>query len=237
MRYHILRDFDSEVAANEYLEQHLSNTDFRKRAIEKALSENQLERALELCLDGEARDTRWPGLVSQWKKYRYTVYEKQNNRAGQKELAFEFTADGDFEYFLTLKNFYTPDEWPLELSNLLKFIKKTCAYRNDIYVKILIHEHLAWDLLEYCKQSVSRITELYPHLVPQYADDVDSIFLTHINHAARQASSRGMYHEVCNIISAYKKACGKKRAGRIIAELQAAHSRQRAFLDELAHIE
>jgi hypothetical protein len=129
------------------------------------------------------------------------------------------------------------DEWPAELSNLLKVIKANRAFSNDIYVKILIHKYLTEELLAYCKQSVSSVTELYPHLVPQYADDVDSMFLAHINHAAGQASSRGMYHEVCNIISKYKKARDKKRAGRVIEELQAAHSRQRASLNELAHIE
>jgi hypothetical protein len=236
MRYHILCDFESEAAADEYLERYLSNPDFRRHAIEKAVSKNRLERALELCLAGEVQDKGLLGLVSQWKKYRYSVYEKQNNRAGQKELAFEFAMGGDFEYFLTLKNCYTTDEWPGELSNLLKFIKDNRIYRNDIYVKILIHEHLIADLLEYCKQSVSTITELYPHMVPHYADDVDSMFLAYINRKAESASSRTAYHEVCNIISKYKKACGKKRADHIIAELQTVHRRQRAFLDELARI-
>jgi hypothetical protein len=222
---------------NEYLEQHLSNLDFRKRAIEKAMSENKLERALELCVEGETQDNDRSGYVSNWKKYRYSIYKKQNNRVGQKELAFEFAAAGDFEYFLTLKNFYTADEWPAELSNLLKVIKANRIYRNDIYVKILIHEHLTAELLEYCKQSVSRVTELYPHLIPQYADDVDSMFLTHINHAAERASARKAYNEVCGIINIYKKACGKERADILIAALQTAHNRQSAFLDELAHIE
>jgi hypothetical protein len=63
------------------------------------------------------------------------------------------------------------------------------------------------------------------------------MFLALIHRAAEQASSRTAYHDVCETIGTYKKACGKERADLVIAELQTAHRRQRAFLDELAHIE
>jgi hypothetical protein len=108
IQYTIIRRFDGEKAANKYIEQHLSNNDFRKIAITQALAENRFEWALKLCLDGEKADAQYPGLVSDWRRFRYTVYEKQNNAADQKELALLFILDGDFDYFPKLKKLCTP---------------------------------------------------------------------------------------------------------------------------------
>jgi hypothetical protein len=90
--------------------------------------------------------------------------------------------------------------------------------------------------LEYCQQHIYRIKELYPHLLQEYADEVNNIFLELINDESKRASTRQAYHEVCKIIGKYKKACGKKGAALVVAELQAAYPRKTAFLDELSRI-
>ncbi|GMO56296.1 MAG: hypothetical protein Ta2A_01400 [Treponemataceae bacterium] len=195
---------------------------------------------MSLCFDGETVDTEYPGWRSNWQEYRYAIYEKQGNIDGQKELAAQFTLQGDFDYFLKLKALYQSDkgqsaDWQSVLDDLLQTMESGKRYFNN-YIEILIHEHLQERILKHCKKASAAIKRLYPHLLPEYLDDVDALLLQCIREDAKRASSREMYRSVCEIIRDYKKACGKTRAGSIIAELQEQHPRQPAFLDELRKI-
>jgi hypothetical protein len=232
----IISRFDGEEAATAYTEQHLDNDKFRKKVIEQALAENHLDRALKLCLDGEELDKERAGLVANWKKLRYAVYEKQNDLDGQKSLAPEFVMAGNFDYYLKLKSLYKTAAWPAVLERILVMMEKDRYARSDIYVKILIQEHLTDRILRYCQKYNSSITELYKHLLPEHSSDVEQIFLQYIRSCAQEASSRGAYNKVCGIIEYYAKARGKKRAEAIIQELREQHRRQPAFLDELTRV-
>jgi hypothetical protein len=232
----IISRFDGEEAAITYMEQHLDNNQFRKKVIERALGENRLKQALELCLDGEKLDSEYAGLVTDWKKLRYAVYEKQNDIKGQKSLAPEFIMAGDFDYFLKLKSLYKAAGWATARERLLVMIEKDRYARSDIYVKIIVHEHLTERILRYCQKYNSEITKLYQHLLRKYSADVEQIFLEYIGLRAQQASSRTAYQEVCAIIEHYAKACGAKNAEAVIQELQEQHRRQPAFLDELSRV-
>lgn len=233
--YTIISRFDGEKAVTVYMEQHLDNDRFRKTVIEQALAKNHLERALKLCLDGENMDHKYAGLVKNWKKLRYAVYEKQKDLAGQKSLAPEFIMDGDFDYYLKLKSLYKRG-WAVALERLLLMMEKEQYGQSDIYVKILVHEHLAERILRYCQKNNSEITKLYKHLLPEHSSAVEQIFLQYIRSRAQQASNRTAYHEVCGTIGSYAKACGKKGAEAVIQELREQHRRQPAFLDELTRV-
>ena len=233
--YTIISRFDGEEAAAAYMEQHLDNDRFRKTVIEQTLAKNHLERALKLCLDGENMDHEYAGLVMNWKKLRYAIYEKQKDIAGQKSLALEFIMDGDFDYYLKLKSLYKQG-WAVTLEQLLLMMEKKQYSRSDIYVKILVHEHLAERILRYCQKNIAEITKLYKHLLPEHSSAVEQMFLQYIRPLAQQASDRKAYHEVCGIIESYAKACGKKGAEAVIQELREQHRRQPAFLDELTRV-
>jgi hypothetical protein len=232
----IISRFDGEEAATEYMEQHLDNDGFRKKVIEQALAENRLERALELCFDGEKLDNKHAGLVKDWKKLRYAVYEKQNDIDGQKSLAPEFIMDGDFDYFIKLKSLYKAAGWATTLERILVMMEKDRYARSDTYVKILVHERLTGRILRYCQKHNSAIIELYRHLLPEHSSDVEQLFLQYIRLGAQQASNRNAYNSVCGIIEHYAKACGKKSAEALIQELREQHPRQPAFLDELNRV-
>jgi hypothetical protein len=107
---------------------------------------------------------------------------------------------------------------------------------NDTYIKILVSEHLQERLMNHCRKNPFSVTKLYPHLLPEYRQDVDALFTQYIRPKAEHASTRGMYQDVCNIIREYAEACGKKNAKNILLELQEKYRRQPAFLDELGKI-
>ena len=78
-------------------------------------------------------------------------------------------------------------------------------FYKDIHMKILIHEKMYPELLEYCKNNIAQITEYYKHLLPDYKDEVAEIFLSYVKRTASQASDRRLYAGVCEIIKKYAK--------------------------------
>ena len=227
----IIERFEGSEAAGMYVEQHLENSDFRKSAIQKALNENQLDRALKLCTEGEMAEISYAGLVSQWREMRYSIYEKQNDTENQKKLAYGFVLDGKFEYFLKLKNLHTPDEWEKILDSILIVLKQ--GRNQHIYVEVLVHEKKKKPLLEYCETHTSAVDNLYEHLLPEYKAETEVLFLKYIRQEAGNASDRRQYRDVCSIIEHYKNACGGKKAAEIKSELLEKYAKRPAFKDEL----
>jgi hypothetical protein len=108
---------------------------------------------------------------------------------------------------------------------------------HGVYIDICIQEHLSEKLLALCRADPPDYLErLYPHLVPDYANELDPLFTSRIRNKAKQAGGRSAYQRVCDLIRHYIKACGKSGAGEIIKELLEAHRRQPAFVDELGRI-
>jgi len=230
----IIEKFDGVEAADAYIEQNLDNRDFREIAIQKAMDENRLDRALKLCLEGEIADGAYIGVVWKWKEMRYSIYERHNNTESQKKLAYEFVLDGKFEYFLKLKKLYRFDEWEKILQNLLSVLKNSRS--QNIYVDILVHEEKKQLLLEYCEKYMSAVVKLYSHLLPEYIFEVEMIFLEYIRKEAGSASDRKGYNSVCEIIKHLNKACGSQKANELKTELLQKYAKRPAFVDELKKI-
>jgi len=233
MQYEIIKQFDGESAAVSYMEQHLDNSDFKRTAIKIAIADGLYERALTLCLDGENKDSRSPGLVCEWKEYRYIVYKKTKNLSAQKMLGLDFVLNGNFDYFLRLKSLYSKEEWVSVLQNIVEVLEN--SKETGVYVKIIIHEKLKQKLLEYCYKYISSVNSYYTHLLPEYKKEVGALFIMYIRNRAQAANNRNGYRDVCDIIRNYIKACGKS-AYAIRDELALKHARQPAFLDELRKI-
>ena len=232
LQFEIIKQFNSETSAFDYLEQHLdNNTDFRRIAIQAAISGAQYDRALKLCLEGEQKDVKYPGLLKDWKKFRYAVYEKIEDTQSQKTLALELLLQGSFEYFEKLKVLYTEDEWPAVLQDVLE--KSENNNWGNIYVDILIHENLKSRLLEYCKKHIHTIKSYYTHLLPEYINDVGTIFMQYIHDRAKDAGSRSHYRNICELLKDYKKACGNEAMYKLRDELKEKYSKRPTFLDEL----
>jgi len=227
----IITGFDGEEKADAYLERNLDNNDFRKTLIEKAISKGQLDRALELCLDGESSDAAWPGLVRRWQELRFSVHERKGDVLPQKILASRFVLDGHFEYYPKLKALYAEADWPDARDKLLADF----GGRNNsgVYVKILVAEGLKPGIMEYCRKFPLSLTDLYKHLVPDYKDEIQVLFTELIRSSVARASDRARYHDVCGIIKHFRKACGKTPASEIISELMETYKKRPAFVDEL----
>ena len=173
LQYDIISEFDGEEAASEFINNHLENDRFREVAVENAIDKKDYDKALDLCSEAEKQSGNYRGQTDKWKKLRYRIYEETGNTNDQKELAYEFTLDGVFEYYLKLRKLYAGNsedtgEWHQVFDDILSSVIK--PYPKSIYTEILIHENIKPELLEYCKNSSYTIVNYYQHLLPDYKD-------------------------------------------------------------------
>lgn len=83
----------------------------------------------------------------------------------------------------------------------------------------------------------SSIQNLYPHLIKNHKDEVNSIFKTYFELASERVYDRKKYKQVCSIIKTYMKACDESSAFQLMNELKERYKKRPAFLDELEKLE
>lgn len=230
----IFEQFDDPEKVERFIYDNIHHSDFREKVILLEMKKRVYDKVISLCLEGEKANQR-PGLVKQWKEYRYQAYEQLGDVENQKELAKELLFGNDFGYYSILKRLYSLNEWKEELSKIVEEFQKQ-PYQTDAYLSILKAEQLTEQILEYCKSWPSNITNLYPYLIESYFEEVNQLFIRYIRKEAEKASDRKKYKNVCKEIKTYKNACGDIHSRRLIGELKEMYQRRPAFVDELLKI-
>jgi polyhydroxyalkanoate synthesis regulator phasin len=224
---------DSTIDA--FIEESLGHDKFREKAIKRSLDRNEYEKAEQLCLEGEKKDTSYAGLIYKWKDYRYQVYEQQGDPESQRRLAHELvTRYYEYKDYERLKNLYSTEEWQEVFEKLLSELES--GHSRGLYLTIITEEKLEDRILEYATMKPSSIVELYPYLIDNHLSEVNNLFVDMIMYDAENASERRLYKQVCKDIKKYKKACGETNSRKLIEELMSKYPRRPAFLDELQKI-
>ncbi|UOQ83595.1 SWIM zinc finger family protein [Gracilibacillus salinarum] len=231
----LIEQFDPVEKREAFLESNIDSSKFRKRVIHDNVDQANYEKVVALCLDGEERDKQYPGLERQWQEYRYQAYEALHDEPNQKSLGMSLLLNGDYDYFLKIKQLYSEKEWPQVLEYITDHLSQT-GFNGNVYVRILKEEGLTEKLLAYCQNHPGTIADLYPHLQKEYPEHVTDIFIEFIHVMAERSSNRKGYRDVCRVIKTFRKACGQEKANVIIKELESKYYRKPAFLDELARV-
>ena len=224
--------------ASQFINNHLEFSAFRKMAIEKEIENENYESALKICEEGEENDSKYPGLLKQWKEYRLQVYEKIEDIEKQKDILVEFVLDNEYEAYGKLKELYTPDEWKFALENIFDLFEgRSSDYLPHVYEYIAKAENRTDKILKYVEQAPSTVIELYTFLVDDYPEKVEDIFIKHILFEAEQATERKRYRFVCKKLLVYKEACGESKFNTLVQDLKDTYERKPAFVNELEKIE
>ena len=237
IRYNIIKIYEGNSKAKEFINQNLHYPNFRKMAIWHAMKNNDYQQVEKLAKEGETNDKHLPGLLSQWKELRYEAYKKSRQLEKQRKLAEEFILEGQYKYYKDLKNTYNKKEWNFVYPQIISALenKEEHSYRN-VYTQILIEEGEKKKLLNHVKKQPSKIEKYWKHLVPDYKEEVYAVFSHYIEQKAAVASNRKNYQEVCHIIRLLKKAGGHEQAREIIQLLLNKYPKKPAFRDELLKI-
>lgn len=119
--FDLVQKYGTTEEANQFLQNHLHYSSFRKRLIDQYLKKNTFEKAIALALDGEKQDQKYAGLVQDWKE-RYKAYKGLCWKEEQEKLAKELLLAGNFQYYWELKDLTKKEtkEFYLELKKEIK---------------------------------------------------------------------------------------------------------------------
>ena len=236
IRYHLVIKHDGQKRAQEFIKKNLQYSNFREMAIEIAMNKKDYDYVIKLTLDGEDKDKSLRGLVEQWKKYRYKAFQLSGKLDEQRGLAMDFILNGSFEYYKELKDTYATKEWPSVYPKIIFLLENQNKTFQDVYTRILIEEGEKQKLLEYVQGSPSSVETYYKHLIPEFKEEIYTVFLQYIEQSAARAGNRRDYQGVCAIIRNLNKAGGKERASEIKQKLFNNYANRPAFRDELSKV-
>ncbi|MEH7493817.1 SWIM zinc finger family protein [Neobacillus niacini] len=235
LQFEIIEKCDGPSAAEKFVYKNIKISDFREKAITRALENSDYEKVLELSISGEEVDKSYRGLVHKWKEYRYQAFECLGDIENQRELANELLFNNEYSYYAKLKELYKQDEWTEVLYRIIESFEKE-RYQSSVYIEILKEEKLTKQIIEYCKKHKSLIIDLYPYLMESYFEEANDLFINYIELSAEGTSDRRGYRNVCKLIKTYKKAFGTIHSHKLIAQLNQKYQKRPAFIDELGEI-
>ncbi|WP_156292104.1 DUF6880 family protein [Oceanobacillus salinisoli] len=223
--------------AEQFVKENLQFDEFREMAIAKEMENGNYQSALSLCEAGEKNDSKYPGLMKQWKQYRLQIYEALEDIVKQKEILLEFVYDNEYEAYGKLKDLYPPEQWKMVIEEIFDGLEDKSGYLPHMYEYIAKAENRADKILQYCELYPMTILELYPYLLEEYTGKVDELFKRHIKGEAEHASERKQYRNVCEKLKIYNNACGESKFQDLVHELKQIYHRKPAFVNELEKVE
>lgn len=233
-KYHFLSKWKSDEERRAFLKDGMANPDLRSIAIEEAILAKDVAAALVLIDDGIRHDAALPRLVRRWEKYAFSIHAERHDAASVRELAGRFLRDGEFGYYDAYLETFPEENRDAEVDALLAELSEN-HNGSEIFPKILVAEKRFAALMDYCEADPNRILKFHSHLRDRYPDRVEECFFRWIMEAAKPASSRNQYRDVCERILLYRKICGGDHR-RVVGILRELYSRKPAFMDELKRL-
>jgi hypothetical protein len=243
LKYRIVLKTKGDESASTFLEENLSFSNIRNKAIEYAFKKGDFGKAKAYAYDGiEQHKKAKPGLVNDWNDWLLKIAVEENDTEKVIELAKSLLLSrigSKKDYFKILKKFTRKDEWEFFFSELIDDIeKKDSHYSFDLIAKLLIREGKWNDLFEH----VSKNPDLYvlntyeKHLKRDYAPELAGMYADAIDDYLKYNMGRNYYQTACDFIRCIYKLDQKKVADTLIEQLTNKYPRRRALIEELKGI-
>ena len=242
IRYDILLKIKGEEVANAYLEEHLNNSYLRGMAIQKAMDKKDYDKAIVLAKDGIKYDRKdRPGLVTEWNNWLLKIAQARQDTKEIIHYARFLLIDSfsnEQDYYQILKDHIPPDEWESFVEEIVKELKRSTRYHEDLLANIFIREEW-WDrLLELVKEIGHPSTAEYyeSYLKKLYPEELAQIYERGIFDSLQNATGRKHYQTACRYIRKIKKLGLPEKANEIVESLRALYPRRPALLEELNQV-
>ncbi|WP_318503087.1 hypothetical protein [Bacillus sp. T3] len=235
--FQLIEQYGSQEDAEQFIYEHLQFSSFREKLITNYLQAENYHKVIEVAKEGEIQDQQYRGLLSKWKKYRYTAYKSLSLKKEQSQLAKELLLAGDFDYYHDLKEIAQEEHQGDFYTKLKEELKTEKGWNHrDIFLKMIEFENDLEEMLEFVRKNPSYIENYSKKLSQQYKEEVIEIYQKYITSIARNSSNRREYQGVCRKIKEYKKIAGKPKQVDLINELMSLNKKRPAFLDELGKL-
>jgi hypothetical protein len=236
LRYELIKKFDGEKAAAEFLWEHRCFSRCRELVMQEAMATKDYDKAEKLALEGEEYDKNFAGLVKKWKERRFEIYQLDKKLDKMQEVSHELAMSGDFTYYQKLKKLYNPTEWAQIYPGIITMLAGQSGYMDNIYTNAIVEEKEWGRLLEYVKKNPYRVLEFHQHLLADYREQVYEIFRGLILRDAARSNKRSDYQRVCSYLRVLVKIGGSNMVTDLIKQLTFEYTRRPAFREELQKV-
>jgi len=244
LKLKLIRKTESEENAQQFLEANLTNSDFRREILLKAIDDKEYNRAIELAKEGILLDEKdKPGLADEWQWHLLQIYQQQNDTTNiilQARYLFLNTSRYTPKDMLDiLKKQIPPSEWQAYFNQLVEDRKK--SERNvgfnriaEMYVWEQQWENLMALLLK--NPSLENISGYEKYLAPKYASQLIGLYQSGILRYMVHHVSRDHYKVACSYIGRMIKIGGREEANILIKNLRTLYPKRSALMDELGRV-
>ena len=230
--YNLIKTFDGDDAAHNFVWENLDYDNFRDIAINLSMTKKEYRTVIKLCTDIPKTDDIDSVRLFKWKNDLLEAYRQMGDTANEKIVLEDLIIQGKTEYYDDLKKLYSDDEWKDELELIIEMLKDEKSLIQK-YLEILILENKQDLIVECCLENPEHILNVYNNLDILNKRLLHERFEEYIMRLAENANTRSDYKIICEILGELEKKCNKSLSDQIITELRDKYSRKTAFIEEL----
>jgi hypothetical protein len=226
---------DEEI--NNFLEENISNPDFRRQLINKAIDNKDFDKAIKLAKEGLKLCKRNSIYDSDlWNSMLFRIAELQDDKEKVIEYArvlFLEEYNRDKDYYGILKKNVKDDKWDEFVEGLIVDLLK--RQRNYEVKSVYIKEEW-WDrLYEALKKdpSLSEVQYYEKYLKQDYNEELVSFYEAGIYKYLKGNAERSHYREACRYMRRMVKLGAREKVDSMIENLRKEYARRPALLDEM----
>ena len=240
-RLKLIRKTEGKIRANDYLEANITNSDFRRELILKAIEEKNYAKAVALAEKGIAADRKdKPGLAAEWKWHLLNVYQLQNDSEKSVELARNlFLYSGRFstkEMYNIMKKYVPAADWNVFFEQLVADRIKSEQWVSFYTIADMYTWENQWEKLLSLlikNPSIDNISHVEKYLAKQNAEQLVDLYSKEIQVFIEKNISRSHYRTACKYIRRMKKLGVQDKTEELIAFLRSTYPQRRALMEEL----
>lgn len=229
-----------------YIENNISNPQFRAELIKRAIKEKDYQKAEKLAYDGIAQAGNSPfHQADEWHRYLLTIYQKTGNDEKTIQLARYFITHSymqydDFNcYYKLLKTLIPKDQWQDCFTGIIYNIKKAYSFIDYERISQLYIWEESWDdllALLSKESSFKRIADAEKYLSKSYSAELANLYRQYIHTYLKDNKGRKYYKTVCRYLRHMIKLGECSMATELILELKTTYRTRRALIEELDNV-
>jgi len=243
IRYELILKMEGEKKATQFLEQNVSNSNFRTKLIDTAILKKDYNKAIALAEDGIKQDSKnKPGLVNDWRDYLLKIYTIQNDTENIIKYARYLFLDSNRErkpIYDLIKKHVKHENWAIFVELIIKdIINKSHWVDYPFIAQIYIWEESWSKLFNIVKQnkSLNNIETYEKYLIQDYSNEISDLYQTAILEYMENNMGRDYYQNTCRYIRKMIKMGAREKANYVIEQLKALYPKRKALMEELQKV-
>ena len=236
----LIEKSEGKEAASKFLMQNLQVEDFRKQAIDNAISAKDFAQAYQLGEDGIRQDEKQrPGRVSTWNACLLKTAQAEGNAErivtyARRLYLDHYNIEGDF--YAILKDNVPQEQWN---EFALQLAEDALHHRKgELYAEICARENWHPRLIDYLRQvlDIRMLRKYEDMLLVCHREEIIDCYIRYIWYAMEGYRCRGTYREVCRYLRHIHHLGAGQKVVTVADELRVKYPRCPALLDELEQL-